>query len=743
MPQAAPFARRSWPKAMQPAAPAVRDIVLVGAGHSHVQVLRRFGMRPEPGIRLTVVAREIHTPYSGMLPGHVAGHYDRDEMHIDVARLARFAEARLIPAEVTGLDLDGHRVVMEDRPPLRYDILSLNTGGVPGGGHAERPWITPVKPIGQFLPRWNAVCEELERGPMHLVLVGGGPGSVELALAMRARYPGTARCTLVTADAGILVGHTGAVRRKLRRLLSARDVELHTDFFVEAVEEDRVRGRDGRSLPHEHVFWVTGVEPFAALRDSGLATDADGFVEVNGALQSTSHPDVFAAGDAAGMRRAPRPKSGVFAVRQGPVLADNLRRHALGRPLRRYRAQRRALALIGTADGRAVASRGPWRVSGQWVWVWKDWIDRRFMRRFQELPAMETPSPALAAGLRADAPDAMRCGGCGAKLGADILARVLRRLPEQSAHDVVQGIGDDAAVVRLESATLAMTCDGFRAMVDDPYRFGRIAAHHAMNDLFAMNAAPRHALALVTVPVMADALMEEDLYQVMAGAVSVFHAHDVTLAGGHSAEGAELSAGFAVTGAAPDAVLAKGGLRAGQSLVLTKALGTGALLAGAMQGRTSGRDLLAALDLMDASSAAAARILVAHGATACTDVTGFGLAGHLSEMTRASGAAARLHLGDVPMVPAAVALMEEGVQSSLQPNNERALDDYVVRGRGSGDPRLRLLADPQTAGGLLAGLPAASARACVGALRDAGYADSAIIGEVILEGLSVIEGRAA
>lgn len=727
---------------MQTAAPAVRDIVLVGAGHSHVQVLRRFGMRPEPGVRLTVIAREVHTPYSGMLPGHVAGRYDRDEMHIDVARLARFAEARLIPSEVTGLDLDSQRVVMRDRPPLRYDVLSLNTGGVPGAGYAEQDCVTPVKPIGRFLPRWNAVCEELGRRPMRLVFVGGGPGSVELALAMRARFPDTARCTLVTADPELLVEHARKARRRLTALLSARGVEFHTDFFVEAVEEDRVRARDDRALPHDHVFWVTGVEPFAALRDSGLATDSDGFVEVHDTLQSTSHPDVFAAGDTAGMRGSPRPKSGVFAVRQGPTLADNLRRHAVGRPLRRYRAQRRALALIGTADGRAVASRGRWYASGRWVWVWKDWIDRRFMRRFQELPEMEVTPPVLAPGLGADAPDTMRCGGCGAKLGADILERVLRRLPRGRDSDLVQGIGDDAAVVRLDSYTLAMSCDGFRAMVDDPYRFGRIAAHHAMNDLYAMNATPRHALALVTVPLMSDALMEEDLYQVMTGAVRVFHEHGVTLAGGHSAEGAELSVGFAVTGAAPEAPLVKGGLRPGQHLVLTKAIGTGALLAAAMQGRATGRDLVAVLDMMDASSAAAARILAEHGATACTDVTGFGLAGHLSEMTRASEAAARLRLDAVPMVPTAVALMEAGLQSSLQPNNERALDDFVLRSCRPGDARLRMLADPQTAGGLLAGVPAEAASPCVAALRAEGYLDSAVIGEVVAEGLSAIDGGA-
>jgi len=234
-----------------------------------------------------------------MLPGHVAGRYDRDEMHIAVARPARFADARLIPSEVTGLDLDARRVVMGDRPPLRYDILSLNTGGVPGAGYAARDCVTPVKPIGRFLPGWNAVCEELARRPMRLLFVGGGPGSVELALAMRARFPETARCTLVTADPELLAEHARPVRRRLTALLSARGVEIHTDFFVGAVDGDRVRARDDRALPHDHVFWVTGVQPLAAFRDSGLATDSDGFVEVNDALQSTSHPDVFAAGDTA------------------------------------------------------------------------------------------------------------------------------------------------------------------------------------------------------------------------------------------------------------------------------------------------------------------------------------------------------------------------------------------------------------------------------------------------------------
>ena len=183
------------------------------------------------------------------------------------------------------------------------------------------------------------------------------------------------------------------------------------------------------------------------------------------------------------------------------------------------------------------------------MWRLKQWIDRRFIRKFNELSSMSQETPKVADGLRPELPEPMRCGGCGAKLGADILRRVLDRLAVSTSPATVRGIGDDAALIRVGAGDMAVSCDGFRAMLDDPYRFGRIGAHHALNDLFAMGAEPGFALALATVPAMADALMEEDLFQMMSGALAVFSEHGVDLVGGHSAEGAELGIAFSVTGA--------------------------------------------------------------------------------------------------------------------------------------------------------------------------------------------------
>ena len=714
--------------------PPLRDIVLLGGGHANVQVLKRFGMRPEPGLRLTIVAREPHSPYTGMLPGYVAGAYDWDDIHMDLAKLARFAKARFIAAEATGIDAAERRILFAERPPLRYDVLSINTGGVPGERFAS-DFVTPVKPIGRFIPVWKELTAD-GGPPRSLGIVGAGPGGVELALAINHRYPGT-RCTLVDGEDGILGGFADKSRRRLEDALRKRGISVVTGARVTGAQGGELLAGD-TSIRVDHALWTTGVEAPAWFAEAGIDTDPRGFVSVNKHLQSTSHPEIFAAGDVAHLDAQPRPKAGVYAVRQGPVLAENVRRFATQRRLRRFRAQRHAMAIIGLGTGSAVANRGRLNATGTWVWILKQWIDRRFMRKFNDLPEMPEEEPEVPSALEEELPSSMRCGGCGAKLGADSLNAVLRRLDVHMSPTTLAGIGEDAAVVQVSQGNLAVSCDGFRAMIDDTYRFGRISAHHALNDLFAMGAEPKFALAIATVPLMADRMMEEDLYQMMSGALDVFTAHGVDLVGGHSAEGAELGLAFSVTGTLAREPLTKGGLSPGDALVLTGAIGTGTLLAGAMLGRTRAEHLLAAIEHMDSSKAAAADVMRQHGVRGCTDVTGFGLAGHLSEMTRASGSGARLRADDVPALPGALELIASGVESSLQANNLQAIDDYEIEGGTRDVPALRLLADPQTSGGLLAGVPRDAANDCIRSLRSHGYESAAVIGEVTPGALQIV-----
>jgi selenide,water dikinase len=265
-----------------------------------------------------------------------------------------------------------------------------------------------------------------------------------------------------------------------------------------------------------------------------------------------------------------------------------------------------------------------------------------------------------------------------------------------------------------------LSVDGFRAMIDDPYLLGRICAHHSLNDLFAMGAQPSAALALATIPLMAEAMMEEDLFQLLSGVVDVLNAHGAPLVGGHSAEGAELSIGLTVTGVPGARTLTKSMCRPGDALIVTKPLGTGVILAAAMRGLHQADAIPACLEAMNCSNAPALEILQGYGVSALTDVTGFGLIGHLSEMLRASDCGVELRLDRVPMLPGARSFANQGVRSSIQSANALALGDFSVAPGVTDGAALALLSDPQTSGGLLACVSSEQADACVSTLGDAG-----------------------
>lgn len=730
--------------------PVVKDLVLVGGGHAHVGLLRRFAMKPVPGLRITLIARDIHTPYSGMLPGLIAGHYEFDQTHIDLGALCRFAGARLYHAEVEGLDVENKQVIASGRPPVRYDLLSINTGSRPSslGVQGADEHAIAVKPIDVFLRKWQALSERVldSSGTFELAAVGSGAGGVELLLSCQYRLrtlmgergddPDRLRCSLYTADPVILMSHAEGVRRRFERVLEQRRVAIHPNVPVAQVTADSIALANGQVHPAHAVLWVTHASSQAWPGSAGLAVDGQGFIRVNDYLQSISHPEVFAAGDVASLPD-PRPKSGVFAVRQGPVLSDNLWRVATGRALRPYKPQKNFLGLISTGDKYAIASRGTWSMGGAWLWRIKDRIDTRFMRMFNELPAMDDVQlPELASGI-ADANAVeelsrlpMRCGGCGAKVGASVLARVMERLPQHARDDVLLGrdTPDDAAMLQVPAnMALVQSIDYFRAFIDDAYTFGAITANHALGDLYAMGAEPQSALALATVPYGREQVVEEALYELLAGAQQVLDECGAVLAGGHSSEGAELAFGLSVNGLVdPQLALRKSGLQEGDVLILGKPLGTGTLMAADMRHRAKGRWVDAALQGMLQSNLASAAILREYGATACTDVTGFGLLGHLLEMLRASAVDARLQLDVLPLLDGAMDTIRMGILSSLQPANLRLRRAIVNLEQAAQHAHYPLLFDPQTAGGLLAGIPAGNAEACLSALRASGYTPAAI-----------------
>ncbi|MGD9919946.1 MAG: selenide, water dikinase SelD [Pseudorhodoplanes sp.] len=736
--------------------PVVKDIVLVGAGHAHVTVLRAFGMRPIPGVRLTLITREVHTPYSGMLPGLIAGDYDFDEAHIDTAPLTQFAAARLYQDEVVGLDPAARHVICRHRPPVAYDLLSLDVGSTPNTqaipGAAE--YAIPVKPIDGFLDRFEGLLARMldRKGHTRVAVVGAGAGGVELILSlerrlrqetMRAGYSTDGLSfTLIAGADGILTTFPAGFRARFRAVFSERDIAI-VDAPVTAVEAGRLLLADLPPIEADEILWTTQAAAPRWLQQTGLPLDERGFLVVDASLRARGHDTVFAAGDMIAFAPRTLPKSGVYAVRAGPVLADNIRRTLLGQKLHDYQPQGNALYLVSTGDAYAIGTRNGFSFQGKWVWRWKDWIDRRFIRKFNELPEMKLPEVADSPlpGQQSNSLDLIRCGGCGAKVGAAVLSRALRGIVPEPRPDVMVGLdtADDAAIVDTGGDKLSVqTVDYFRAFIDDPYTLGRIAANHALGDIYAMGGEAQSAMAIATIPFGREAKVEADLAAMMIGANETLRAAGCALVGGHTSEGVELALGFAINGlVARDGILRKSGMRPGDALILTKPLGTGTLLAAGMRGRAKARWVMATISHMIESNRTAAEILRRHDVHAATDVTGFGLLGHLVEMVRASDVDATLALNSIPVLEGARETSAGGILSSVHAQN--ALSSSAIRDPDGarGHALYPLLFDPQTAGGLLASVPAADARACVAALRSAGYAHAAVIGFISSPGASV------
>lgn len=736
---------------MKAPTPLVKQLVLLGGGHSHLAVLKKLGMNPVPGLAVTLISREVLTPYSGALPAHLCGQYSLAEMQIDLRPLAQFAGARLIQAEVKDIDLQSKRILLPGRPAIEFDLLSLNTGSQPNAelipGAQEHA--LAIKPIDEFLAQWQQIRADIRAAlenkgaGYHLLIVGGGPASVEFALAAQSRIGkdlgqtvnSTSAITIsvVCAEEKILSGHNSKAQQAASNELHARGIKVITGRRINAFHAGAAEYEDGETINADAMIYATGASLAPWLGDTGLALSDDGFIAVNSYLQSTSHDFVFAAGDNATLVAAPRPKSGVYAVRQGKILAHNLIAQARGKKLRAYHPQQKALALLNLGNGEAIASRGQLFFQGRLAWQLKHRIDSAFLRKYSQLPEMSAEFD-LSQGLVDRQTEqelrrhALRCAGCGAKVASDILAEVLTEMQGDGQQHKVE----DAAIITLEDGRLLLqSVDYLRAFNNDPYLFARIASNHSLSDIYAMGVMPHSALALVGIPPASRKISKAVLNEIMQGCRSILDEEDCELVGGHSAESESLHFGLCVNGfSKPEAILAKNNLQKDEVLVLAKALGTGTLLAADMRYKAGHEWMQGALAEMLVSNRKASQIFVAHGASSCTDITGFGLAGHLGEMLDGR-CEVELDLGNIPALDGALTCLRNGITSSLHGNNSLVSEQIETGAFTLDDPRLQLLFDPQTAGGLLASVAAERAGDCIKALQAAGYSNARAIGRVI------------
>ncbi|MBT8425800.1 MAG: selenide, water dikinase SelD, partial [Silicimonas sp.] len=693
--------------------PLVKEVALIGGGHAHALLLRSWGMKPVPGARLTLINPAPTAPYTGMLPGFVAGHYTRDTLEIDLVKLARFADARLILGTVEALDPDARTLRISGRPDIPFDLASVDIGITSDMPEIDgfRDHGVAAKPLGPFASRWQ---DFLAGDAGDVAVIGGGVAGVELALAMHHALAGRGTVTVIEAETA-LRGLGAYSARTLRDRLYAAGIDLLEHARVQSVAAGDVTLSDDRRIPSALTVGAAGARPFRWLADTGLALE-DGYIMVDETLRSTSHPHIYAAGDCAHLTHAPRPKAGVFAVRAAPVLTHNLGADLTGKTRKRFQPQSHYLKLISLGEKEALADK--WRISvgGAWAWTWKDRIDRAFMERLNDLPAM-TPAP-IPAGAAEGVAQALGpkplCGGCGAKVGPDTLDNALADLRSVARDDVHKLPGDDAAILTFGSARQVISTDHLRAFWSDPWLMARIAAVHAANDVLAMGAEPQAALAQITLPPMTEAMQAAWLTEILDGANGIFTTENIALAGGHTSVGSEFTIGFTVTGIVADKPLALDGAAPGDALILTAPLGSGTVLAAEMEGKAQGDDVARVLSALSAPRGAIARALSPFANT-MTDVTGFGLAGHLSRMANRSGLSCEIALDDLPIFDGAEELAAKGVRSTIWAANRAAVEATLPE-----TLRAALLFDPQTAGGFLAAVPSDKANHALTACREAG-----------------------
>jgi selenide,water dikinase len=677
-----------------------KQLVLVGGGHTHALLIRKLGQKPIPNVRTTLVSDAYHVPYSGTLPGYLAGIYRFDESHIDLYRLCTWAGVEFVHASVDGIDPKVKRISLKSCPGLAYDILSIDIGstpsmeGVPG---AER-YATGIKPVPQFLKVFDSLMAKMESGTcskQSIVIVGGGAAGVEVALGLRQRVALEHEIVLVHKNSEVLNDKPHFVRRKFKKVLVSSGVKLHLASPVERVEKNVLKLKN-HQINYDVLFWMTQASAAPWLKKSGLDLDQRGFLAVKDTLQTLSDDSIFATGDIASVKTEPRPKAGVFAVRQAEPLTENLRLVFAGGKAKSFKPQMHFLAIVGTGDGKAVAMRGPFSASGAWAWRLKVRIDQKFMNQFETLPP------------------ANRTWSGESKSETDVLDLPSLRSPERKMPYI--------------------QC--FSAIVDDPYLFGSIVANHCATEVLLQGIVPKDlTMDLQTAP-CSGLVLQNQLDRCIAGVRSRFDAFGIEPRLHATSFSSSFAVRLSISGnkeSKPQKDICA--IKKGDALILTKPLGTGLILTAAELLRAKGRWVDAALQSMMRTGAESLALASRNKISVIGHVAHSGLlgllAGTLHEHNLGHKVTVRLDMASMPLIQGVQDCLRAGIESKATAKQAALVYDRVkVMPEKNTLDLFPILFDPQIAGGLLFSVAADESLAVLKALHGQGDLSAAIIGHV-------------
>ena len=707
--------------------PIENRVVLVGGGHSHCIFLKRWAMRREkPPSEIILINPEAFTPYTGMLPGLISGYYKKEEVYIDLGKLCNSSGARFLRGQVESINLVKKTLTIQGRPELFFDLISIDVGitSKPSDFSSTSKSVVSAKPLDQLYSSWNNfILKSTQLKKRKINIIGGGLGGVELAFSAYERLEKEKIPYDITIlDRGpILKNESRGLKSRLKKLMQKNSFKIIESTNIVRIEDAGIEISDGSLIESDFTILASGAYPYPWIKQSGIPC-INGFIIVDKFLRSPKFPFLYAAGDCAHLQETPRPKAGVFAVRAGPYLFHNILAKIEKKALKKFNPQRNHLKLISIGRRRAISAGRGFHLSGSLIWKLKDLIDRNFMDSFFRLRPMSYKNPKKKKYSK-DSSDQMLCGGCGSKIGHEMLKNQIGKINNVKDKNVLNEIGDDAAIIKNGKLRQIITTDHLRAFTKDPWLMSRITIIHSLGDIWAMGAKPNFALLNIVIPEASKPIQASWLEEIMDAAKYTFLEEKISLIGGHTTQGAELTIGVTLIGEVGGLPLEISKAKIGDKIILTKPIGTGVLLAGEMQGLTAGDHFMDALAWMQKSQAPVT--ILSADVNAMTDVTGFGLIGHLMNICEASSVSAQVSIKKVPLLNGAIELSSQGVRSTLFADNTK----QKKRVNKIESPVFDLLFDPQTSGGMLISVPKERVKTLQVELRKAGLLDS-VIGEI-------------
>lgn len=688
--------------------PITNDLVLIGGGHSHLSVLMKLSKRPINGNRITLITNEIDTPYSGMIPGYIEGIYSWRDSHIDLYRLCLKLNVRFIHAEVERVSAHEKEIYFKDRPKIKFDVLSINTGIQSNNREIKgaAKYCLPVKPISKLANNFLNKITNFKS----IAFIGGGAGSVELALAIKKRFLNInqdIKITIITGKRGLLSTFPQKTKLTSLKTLEKFKIDIIEYKRVLEVKPKQIILSDKSMLKIDKAILSTNSMTPKWLAKSDILLTKDNYILVNKSFQ-TNYKYVFASGDVIDFNNQNLKKAGVFAVRSGKPLAINIKQFILGKKLVEYKFNKNYLALIGTSKRSAIATKYNLTFNSRFFFYLKKYIDQNFIKKFSDfkirkkftLEALKTDVLNIFVKHKekiTDKNDIMQCKGCAAKVPLNALKQALPKDIVSTSEDAVSVPGHPE---------LYQTVDMISSIITDPFLLGKIAANHSISDMVSVNSKITSAMMILQLPLSKTEINSRDLEQVLLGANEIFKTIDCPLIGGHTMIGKDKDPiiGFSILGQKQKKIKImknRRKIKTKDLLILTEKIGSGLIFAGINNYLIDSHFQTDVIKQMIKGNLNFGKISNQLNILSMTDITGFGLANHLLNLIKRDNSKTGLTIypNKIPLFEGVNECLNKDIKSSLFKSNYDIAQKDIIYKRDKSKLD-NILYDPQTVGGI-------------------------------------------